>query len=208
LDACHKAYGLIDSTKLSAKQAYHSLTDIEAGWNAAKVEGGKFEGVRTLLFKARDVANQTAAKYKANKLVPSSSTAAALKVAKECENFALVLKSYGSVVFAEFERAKEKLHNTEKIMAQALLNAIPKCKTGFSEVKKNPTPETYNSKCWQAVRGLGAQVALLPYLKAFQPEYKILASVQPGTLKDKSAVLGLIGKLEVLIGKIEGAIPK
>ena len=207
LDACQKAYNPIDGNKLAAKQAYPDTDAIAAGWAEAKSEGAKFEGVRTLLFKARDVANATAANYKANKLIPKSSAEYALKVGKACEDFALTLKSFGDTVFKDFENAKVKLANTQQVMANALKSAIPKCKTGFSEVKKSPDSATYNSKCWQAVRGLGAQVAILPYLKPFQPEFKTLSSVQPGTLKDKSAVLAHITKLEALIKKIESAIP-
>ncbi len=170
-------------------------------------KGPNSSPIRALLFKARDTANAAAAKYKANPLIPKSSTEYALKVGKECENFALVLKSYGDVVFKEFQNAREKLANTQKVMAGALKSALPKCRTGIAEVKKTPDAKTYNDKCWQAIRGLGAQVAILPMLKPFQPEYKTLSSIQPQTLKDKSAVLAHIAKLEALLKKIESAVP-
>ena len=208
LDACQRAYDAVDGGKFSPKLTYPDLGAIDADWKIAKTEGAKFEGVRALLFKARDVANATAAKYKANKLVPSSSTQYATKVGKECENFAVVLRSYGDVVLKEFERAKVDFANKQKVLDAALKNAIPKCRTGFADVKRSPDANTYSAKCWQDVRGLGAQVAIRPNLKPFQPEFKVLASVQPPALKDKSAVLAHIAKLEVLVGKIEGVISK
>ena len=208
LDACEKAYHAVDGGKFSPKLTYPEAALIETDWLAAKAEGAKFESVRGLLFKARDVANSTAAKYKASPLVPKSSAEYALKVGKECENFAVVLKSYGDVVFKEFEEAKVTFANKQKILAAALKNAVPKCRTGFADVKRSPDANTYSAKCWQAVRGLGAQVAILPFLKPFQPEFKVLASIQPSALKDKSAVLAHIAKLEVIVGKIEAVIPK
>jgi len=208
LDACQKAYAAIDEIQFSPKMSYPDIPAIEKDWQAAKTEGAKFEGVRKLLFKARDVANTTAAKYKANKLIPSSSTEYAVKVGKECENFAFTLKSYGDVVFKAFEQKKVDWAHNQEILDQVLKSAVPKCRTGFAEVKKSPDSKTYSDKCWQAVRGLGAQVAIRSSLKAFQPEMKILSSIQPPALTDKTAVLAHITKLEVLINKIDAVIGK
>jgi len=208
LQACQNAYGAINGLLFSPKQSYPDIPSIEKDWQAAKTEGGKFEGVRKLLSHARDLANAAAGKYKANKLVPSSSTAHALSVAKECDRFAVVLRSYGEVVFKAFEQKKADWANNQEIMDTALKGFFPKCRTGFSDVKKSPDAKTYNDKCWQAVRGLGAQVPRRPALKQFEQEMKVLASLQPSALKDKTAVLAHITKLEVLVNKIEAALKK
>jgi hypothetical protein len=50
----------------------------------------------------------------------------------------------------------------------------------------DPTGQTYSDKLWQSVRGLGVAAGKYDFLKPVQPEWKVVSSIQPGALIDKT----------------------
>jgi hypothetical protein len=103
--------------------------------------------VRKLLVEIRDQAKKTAAQWKKNPLIPSSSTKHADEVAKAADQLFIGMKENSDAVktlFA-FDALRAELKKKREESLKVLGTQIAKCEDGLKVVLKNPT-----KKVWEA----------------------------------------------------------
>lgn len=208
LDKMHSAYKAVDWENLSAKAAYDSLAEID---HAEHELPNRFKNVVTFkvaVTEMLDHAKKVLPPLKSHKLVPSKVSQYVEFVITKCAEMEKQLDGLTIPnLLKGYELARQNFANKQKIMAAQLAGWIPKIRAGVKVVHDDPTSETYNDKLWQFVRGLGVAAGKYDFLKPVQPEWKVVSSLQPGTLTDKAKVLAHLEKITTLVDKTEPLLP-
>lgn len=164
LTKCEAAHKKISWTLFDARMngKLHSIQEVDDLLSKAKAEWGKVDGFRKELFKARDVLEESAKKFKANKLVPSSATKLALEMAKEAETLAVLCKSMDTKDFDEYKDSIQKIIDLSlKKVGKDVNILIDALKEGL----KTPTYDFWDSTIKQKFRSVGNSLAVVPELK-------------------------------------------
>lgn len=208
LDKMHSAYKAVDWVNLSAKAAYDSMAEID---DAEGELPNRFKAVVTFKASVTDMldhAKKVLPILKNHKLVPRGVTQYVESVITQC---AAMEKSLDGLTIANlktgFADARKGFAIKQKVMADQLAGWIPKIKKGLMTVKANPTGENYSANLWQSVRGLGVAASKYDFLKSVQPEWKVVSSIQPGTLTSPEAVMAHLSKVAALVKKTEPLMP-
>lgn len=209
LDRLHTAYRAVDWMNLSAKGAYGTLEALDQDEAQLATRFKKVTEFQAAIPPLITHAKNVHPILRNHKLVPKGVSDYVAVVITKSED---LKKRADKLTLAElkkgYDTARQSLKNTQKIAAQAVMGWIPKIRAGIAEVRKKPSADTYNDKLWQAVRGMGTSAAKYNYLGPVQPEWKVLTSIQPNTLKDDKAVLAHLLKVEALVKKTEPLFPK
>jgi hypothetical protein len=203
MKAAKAAYDKIDKAAYAITKAQDKYTEEEVAalWEAGKKASPNVQATRDALFKLQKKAEETSTKFKANKLIPSSSTAHVTQVGKDASNLALALKSM-DMPLRELENHVKGKYD---LLRNALRQNIPKAEAAIADLEKTPTPENYN-KHWNTFRTGGVAVAALAPCKPFQPEFKTLTSKQHTDFKSNEEIKQHVAKLKVLFGKLKSAV--
>ncbi|HEX3743198.1 MAG TPA: hypothetical protein VHW09_04700 [Bryobacteraceae bacterium] len=208
LDKMHSAYKGVDWANLSAKSAYDSPAEID---EAEHELPNRFKAVVTFkssVTEMLDHAKKVLPVLRSHKFVPSKVGDYVALVITKCADMEKDLDGLTMPNLTKgYEDARQNFAAKQKVMAAQLAGWIPKIKAGIQIVQDDPTGATYGSKLWQSVRGLGVAAGKYDFLQPVQPEWKVISSLQPGTLTDKNKVLAHLLKIEALVEKTEPLMP-
>lgn len=141
--------GEVDEAEKKAK-AYHSTNVVPYGAEARVV---------------RDLAKTVGVKFAASKVIPKSSTATVLGIAKAAEAVSMACKSLDEE-WKTFEAAREKLAKQIEGQKKLIGPSIEKLKKGLAACIKTPTKESWNTNATQQCRSVNNGVQLNPEWKA------------------------------------------
>ncbi len=200
MDKLKAAAGKINIAKTNAAMAYKSEADVDAAIKECKAELAKTEPIRKEAYALRDQAKKIATEFKKNKLIPAASTAHVESIAKAADLYGVTVKSYDPS--ADFTKAKERLKSNAALQTKILTEGLAKCTTAIAGLKGGKaTPDDYEKKALQLIRGYAASVAKSSELKSIQAEWKALSSVPKDKLKDPAGVAKHLTALEALVKK-------
>jgi hypothetical protein len=203
MKVCKGAYDKIDKLKFSPAQTYKTMVDFDEDFEKARAEHPKVEHLRTELRKLVQLAEKTAAKFKANKLIPSSSAEHCKRVAVAADHLAVALKSLDM----EWQGVRKRVEAKFLIAAQALVKGIHGCEEGIPKVEREPTGRAYNAYLWQRLRTLAAAVAVCPdYAPKWQPILKPLSSA---TFTEKDAgpkIVTQVNKVKTVVRQLRAEV--
>jgi hypothetical protein len=176
------AYDNIDPYAFSVSQAYPDEAAIDAAEKRMRDEASKVEVLRQKALTLSKLASTTETKFKANKLIPKSSTQHVQKIQAEIMKFTPALKGLDGGL-KELEQARVNHQKMKEMVIKAVKTYITKVETGAKRVAANPTPQEFQSFWSEEIRGMAAAIARTPSLApTFSPRWKQLstASYVPG----------------------------
>jgi hypothetical protein len=139
-------------------------------FQAAKSEHSKVEGVRVKVKALRDLADKTEKKFKASKLIPSSSTQHVGKIKVTADQLWIELKSIDKVWAAEENTVNEKYRKDLAFaatnMKKNLKSATVKAEAFVDKVRKDLTVKTFNTGIQQAARDITQNMVNVKKIKA------------------------------------------
>jgi hypothetical protein len=157
-------YNAIDWAQLEAGGygKLHNNEEVDAALVKAKAYyASKVEPVRTQLRAVEKLGNDTAAKFKANKLIPGASTKHVQNLATEADHFAVELKSLDTE-FKTFEAAKQKLAEQIKLQINMMKPSLAKLAEGIKKTLANPTKEEWGNSMAQQCRSVCNGLKVVP----------------------------------------------
>jgi hypothetical protein len=113
----------------------------------------------------RDLAQDVAKQFAANKLIPKSSTAVVTTIGKTADVVAVACKSMDEE-FKTFGAARDKLKVQIEGQQKLIRPNMAKLKTGLAECIKDPTKDRWNKSVKQQCRSINNGVQLNPEWKA------------------------------------------
>ncbi|GAB2484811.1 hypothetical protein [Jatrophihabitans fulvus] len=126
----------------------------------AKASYGQLEPLRKQLYAVRDLAAALEKKWKANKLIPASSTKLVAEIGKKAEWEAVSLKSLNDNWDDAIKSAGQRDDRIKQIARNVLGEYFTALKQSSDQVKQNPTVVTYTGGFGkgfhQNIRGLSA----------------------------------------------------
>ena len=138
-------------------------TNYEKVFALAKAENTKVAGVRTKVKALADLAEKQEIKFKANKLIPSSSRAHVGKIATEADRFWIELKSIDKEWEAEEKKIVAKyrkdLQDTADIFGRSMTAVFDKADKFVEGVQRAPVPATFNNGMPKAARDITQLIA-------------------------------------------------
>lgn len=175
MTAAEKDFKKIDWKKMDAREIAPKDRDIPVIKARQDAAGEHYRDViapvREKVKKIRDLAEKTAADWKKNKLIPSSSRKAAEAVASEAETLWMTLKSNSSLfdaynkTFTDMIAVKEKMAVDE---AKKLDVTVSNLETALKEFAKTPTKAAWftgNTSAHQRCRSMCNAIRNIPALK-------------------------------------------
>ena len=164
LKKCEAAYKKVTWSLFDARMngKLHSIQEVDDLLSRAKGEWGKVDTFRKELYKARDVLNETAKKFKSNKLVPSSAAKLATDMARDAESLAVACKSMDTRDFDEYRASIQKIVDLSLKKVGKDVNLLF---DALKEGLKTPTYEYWDSNIKQKFRSVGNSLAAVPDLK-------------------------------------------
>jgi hypothetical protein len=142
---------------------------------AAKAEYPKVENVRKELRVLEDLAKRTEAKFKSNRLIPSSSVAHVGRIAAEADRMAVACKSMDAE-FKRFEEVKNKTSAKIEAARNTLKTYLDKCQTAIKQVDARPTDQNFLAFHKEHIRGLNAALAYQKDLSAYHGVWRTMSS--------------------------------
>jgi hypothetical protein len=140
----------------------HDHAEVDAALQKAKAHyAAKVEPMRTHLRAIQKLANEVAAKFKANKLIPSSSTKHVLNLAAEADRYAVELKSLDAE-FKSFDEYKQKLDAQIKQQKDLMKASIQKLAAGIQKTLANPTKQEWVDSMAQQCRSIANGIKVVP----------------------------------------------
>ncbi len=136
----------------------------------AKGQISKVEGVRVKVKALRDLAEKTEKKFKASKLIPSSSTQHVANIKTTADHFWIELKSIDKLWEAKEKVINEKYKKDLTFAATNLKNNLKsstaKADVFADKVRKTPNAATFNSGIQQAARDMTQNIVNVKKIKA------------------------------------------
>ena len=154
----------IDFTKFTAGGygKLHNDKEVDEALKQAKaLYAAKIEPLRKQLFAISALATTVAAKFKANKLIPASSTKHVLDLGKAASDFAVEMKSMDAE-FKSFEALKLKLAEQIKGQRALIKTSMTKLAAGIKATLANPTKEEWNTSMKQQCRSICNGIKVVP----------------------------------------------
>ena len=130
---------------------------------AARGERGKVEAVRTKLKTLRDLAKVTETKFKASKVIPSSSRVHVGSIAVAADHLFIELKSIDVIWETERKQITQKYRGDLSKLATDLKKNVgittARAEVFIKAVKADPKPKTFNSGIQKAARDVTQHLA-------------------------------------------------
>ena len=185
MKAVTTAYDAVDWTKFDAMQScpgVKQMSVIDAAYDAAKLEMKKVDALRNKVTDLGTLATQTEAKFKKNKLIPSSSTKHVANVAKAADTLQMTFKANSSWFDAAnktFDHARADLRTKQEVGRKQIKGYLHSISEDAQKVLAKPTVSEYvgegQTGFWQGCRGLSAALAfqseseIQEFLTKFRP---------------------------------------
>ena len=198
------AHDAVDWAKIDVLNAYPNLQALEDAEKAAREAfHAKVPHLIDELVKVRTLAQAVAKTFQQKKTIPASAVKAVTDVGAACTSYISELNRLEDM--AHYDRAREKLENTGKLLVQAVNQAAQKITSGLETFKTSHTVGTYGSSLMQPVRAYAAVVARCTFLKTFQAQWQTLSSLTVEKLSEQT-VAGHVEKIATLFHNTQNAL--
>jgi len=186
-----------------------SVQQIDDAFKQAKdLYTAKVVPLRNKALAVSKLATDTGAKFKANKLIPKSSTEYVLKVANAASTMATAFKSLDSE-FASFEAAKKRLVELHDMQRNMIVKSLSELEAGVKVCLSKPSAESWVKNVRQKNRSVGNALGNVEeYKKQFWGVWQPLDGLQvnekdtPEKVKQEcNKLLGEIPKVRAVVTK-------
>lgn len=202
LTTAESDWGQCPAITFSPQSQYKTWDEYKDAFENAKKEYGKITKARASIKVAIKALTDAKGIYAGNVLLKG-----AVKTCDEMINAATFFDG-------EIKAIDELWKNTEKSMKQKfelakknVKDGITLCENNAKKLTATSTSEDYSKLYWQGLRTLSAAVQVSPdYKDAWQPIFKPLSSVQPGTLKTPKDVAEHVKKCQTAVANLKKAV--